>query len=107
LLPLQLGTWVTSKFTRIWEFLSLPTTISERFDSKLANVGNSLVTQLSWYLCWPSVDLGAVKQGDQDRQLVWLPTKGSHVDKLNRGHLALCRLLWLRFYPCIFPSVVR
>jgi len=44
--------------------------LTERFDSKLADVGNPLVEQLGRHLRWPSVDLRALIRGTQDRQPV-------------------------------------
>jgi hypothetical protein len=90
LLPVHLGALVTSKFTLTWVFiLYRPHQISESFESKLADVGNPLVTQLGWYLHWPSIGPGPLKQGDCDRQFVSLPPKGDHVTTLNSAHLAL------------------
>jgi hypothetical protein len=64
----------------------------ERFDSKLADVGNPLVRQLGRYLRWPSVDPGLLRctKEDQDRQTGrgYLPKSG-HVNILNRAQLAL------------------
>ena len=63
--------------------------LSERFDMDLADMWNPLVTQLGRHLHWPNVETSPLKQGDQDRHLSWLSTKGGHFDTLNRAHLAL------------------
>ena len=72
--------------------------LTERFDSKLAYVGNPLVTQLGRYLRWPSVDPGPIRQGDRNRQLVLATCKTR-----SCRHIELCptgpfRLPWLRFF---------
>ena len=81
---------------------SLPTT-SDLWEVrlKLADMGNPLVTQLSWYLHWPSVGPGPLKQVDCDRQLVSVTPKGGHVATLNRAHLALFNYPDWGF-PCFF-----
>ena len=70
-------------------FLYRPHQISERFDSKLADVGNHLVTEFGRYLRWPSVDPSPLKPGDRDRQLVGLPVICGYFDTLIRAQLAL------------------
>jgi hypothetical protein len=53
----HLGTLVTGKFTRIWGFHSSPTlSLTESFDSKLADAGNPFVRQLGRHLCRPRAD---------------------------------------------------
>ena len=72
LLPVHPGTLVTGKFTTTWEspyFSDHIRFLTERFDSKLADVGNPLVEQLGRHLRWPSVDLRPLTRGKQDCQL--------------------------------------
>lgn len=60
LLTMHVDAFVTSKFTRIWEFRFLQTTsISNReIRLKVSWCGNLLFRQLSRYLGWPRVDPG-------------------------------------------------
>ena len=80
--------------------------VSERFDSKLADGGNRLVTQIGKYLYWRSVEPGPLKQGDRDGQLVMATRKGlpcRHIESCPTGTF---RQPSLRFLPC-FSSAVR
>jgi len=63
--------------------------ISERFDSKLADVQNSLVTLLGRQLRWPIVDPGPLNSESGIDNFSWLSPKGGHVNALNRAQLAL------------------
>jgi len=101
MLPVHLGTLMTVKFTRVWEvpfFVDHVRSLTGRFDSKLADVGNPLVTQIDRYLCWPIFDPGLIKRPKGDRARQTCPchlSKGGHVDKLKRAHLALpCLMLF-------------
>jgi len=68
-----------------WYLLLRPYQISERFDSKLADVGNPLFEQPGTHLRWPSVDLRPLIRGNQYRILV-LVTRKVVVDTLNRAN---------------------
>ena len=63
--------------------------LTERFDSMLADVGNRLVTQIGRNLHRPSVDSSPLKKKDSDLQLVLATRKCDHVDTLNRAQLIL------------------
>jgi hypothetical protein len=105
LLPVHLGTSVTSKFMMILVFiLYWPHQIPESFESKLADVGNPLVTQLGWYLHWLSVGPGVPKVGRLRSTTSLLPPKVGHVTTSNRDHLALFSYLRLRFSHAISCS---
>jgi len=73
LLPMQLATRVTSKFTMIRESLSLPTT-SDLWGIRLKGCwcGEPLIIQPGSYIRWPGS-----------------PKPGGHFDTLNRTHLTL------------------
>jgi len=58
--------------------------LTERFNSKFADVGNSLVEQVGRHLRWPSVDLRPLIRGNHDRQL--LVTRKVAVDTSNRAN---------------------
>jgi hypothetical protein len=88
-------------------FLVDITSLTERFNSKLADMGNRLVRHFGRYLRWLSVDPGLLKEGDRCRQawIGYLP-KGGHVDILNRAELAVFDYLSLGF-SMLSSSVVR
>ena len=88
LLPVHLVTLVTSK----------------RFDSKLADVGSALFTQLGRYLGWPSVDPGPVEQGARLRQLGLATRKRRPCRHTKSCLLALFDYpAWSFFYVFFFP----
>jgi len=90
LLPMHRGTSLTGKFTRIWEFLTLPTT-SYLWDIQLKVrwCGESLcyTAQHIFTLseCWP----GSAKTGRSGSKTCLATRKGSYVDIMNRAQLAL------------------
>ena len=78
--------------------------LTERFDSKLADVGNPLLEQLGTHLRRPSVDLRPLIRGNQYRQLV-LVTRKVVADTSNRANWNFSATL-TEVFPC-FSSVVR
>jgi len=83
--------------------------LTESFDSKLADVGNSLVRQLGRHLSWPRVDPVALRQSqgrqgaaDQSRPS---PAMAKSTKRIAFGteQPSAIRLSWLRF-SVIFPS---
>jgi hypothetical protein len=89
LLPMHFSILVTA--ISLWfgsPFLHRRHQVSERFDSKLAGVDNIFVTQQGRHISWPNVDPLPRRKIEIDR-LSWLPSKGGHVDTLNRYQLAL------------------
>ena len=106
LLPVHLGTLVTSKFMMILVFiLYRPHQITESFESKLAGVGNPLDMQLSWYLHWLSVGPGPLKQGACDQQLVCYHQKAAMSPNwiVTTWHFSTTLT---EVFPCFFPAVV-
>jgi hypothetical protein len=83
--------------------------LTEKLDSKLADVGKPLVRQLSIYPCWRSVDPGFVKRtkGGRYRQSYrgYLP-KGGHVDTMNRAQLELSSTM-TEVFSVLFSFVIR
>jgi hypothetical protein len=103
---MHLGSLLTGKFKRNWEFLFYRLhQIYERFDSMLAGVWNPLGRQLGRYLRLRSVDPGSLKQGDRDRHLVLAIAKGGHVDTLNRAYWHFSATLINVFFSVIFPQL--
>jgi hypothetical protein len=72
-----------------FSLLYQPHQISEKFDSKLADVWSHSVTDFGRYLLWPKVDPGLIKPRNRDRLLVGLPVKCGHVDTLILAQMAL------------------
>jgi hypothetical protein len=107
LLPLHLGTLA---HRRIHDDLGVPyftdhiISLTERFDWRLADVVNPLVTQLGRYLHWPSVDPSSLQQEDRDQQLVQATHKAAmlthyivpnwHFSTTLTGFSVLFLLLW-------------
>jgi len=85
LLTMQLVTLVTSK----------------KFDSKLADVGNPLITQLGRYLRWSRDDPGPLKQGARNRQLV-LATRKRRTCRHNESCLQALFDYLDRIFPWFF-----
>ena len=77
--PWYTGNRQTHDDLRVPYFSDHIRSLTDRFDSKLADVGSPLVEQLGRHLRWPSIDLRPLTRGKQDRQLPSL------------------RLPWLRF----------
>ena len=96
---------------QIHEDLGVPTFANhfrlqtERFDSKLVDVGKPLIRQLSIYICWRSANPGRVKRtkGEQYRESFYgyLPN-GGYVDAMNRAQLELSPTL-TEVFILIFP----
>jgi hypothetical protein len=105
LLPVHLGTLLTGKFLRIWEFFSLPKRQISNWEIplKASWCVQPLVGQLGGYLRWQSVDPGPLKQGDRDRHLV-LATSA----RRPCWHIESCQpALFVypeRLFPCFFHS---
>jgi hypothetical protein len=56
-------------------------------------------------LHWPSVDLGPLKQGDWDQQLVLTTRKRRPCRPTESCPTGTFRLPWLRLFPCFFPQL--
>jgi hypothetical protein len=81
--------------------------LTERFDSKLADVENPNLRSSADIYADQAMTWVPYSRVIRINSLSWLTTRGVHVNTLNRNHLALFWLLWPRVFTCIFSSFVR
>ena len=102
--PMHLGTFVTRKFTRIWESLSLTTSDCWRIRLKLSWCGKPLVMQLSRYLHWLNFDTGPPNAGrSRLTNCPVYPQKAAMLTQwiMPNWHFSTT----LRFVPSFFPQL--
>jgi hypothetical protein len=74
--------------------------LTEWFDSNLADGGNPLVMQLCRHIHWPSVDSSPLEQGYRDGQLVLATSKRQPCQHIKSFPPGTFWLPCLRFSPC-------